>query len=447
MTLLSLVFTIFMPFLGSHTHASGIIQHNKSQAASRSVEPSVIENGTDVVTLPLANPVASQSKIGFTPDGSAYFINDFQSNALFRVTPAGSLTTFADLHARGYTVLYAQGNLWTTGDEGIVKIKPDGSGHHWYELNMGTSKGYSQGIVSGNDGAVYTVIQYVSSYGYTSSNYLYRIDASGNTTSVRIPIASVTGIVSGANGDFYMSYDDTYGTSGKEGVMRFRFDGTVVLFPIFAENYIPTLAFANGSLYFVSELRYNATYLDQIAPGDVVKRNSFPGLYWFPGNLAVDFGGNLWTTNDDPQNQYTGYSLYQYDTYTNKFTGPYEPSIIDNISSGFVNVGPDDNIWYLENEGQYTGSYANVTGVGVFVRKVQTLEPSATSASAVSFSILEAHYDGPWTAQSLSPSIATVLPAVSATGTFTAIAAGHGSAQIRVSDRLGNISYETVNVQ
>jgi hypothetical protein len=232
--------------------------------------------------------------------------------------------------------------------------------------------------------------------------------------------------------------------------MRFRFDGTVVLFPIFAENYIPTLAFANGSLYFVSELRYNATYLDQIAPGDVVKRNSFPGLYWFPGNLAVDFGGNLWTTNDDPQNQYTGYSLYQYDTYTNKFTGPYEPSIIDNISSGFVNVGPDDNIWYLENEGQYTGSYANVTGVGVFVRKVQTLEPSATSASvgnAVSFSILEAHYDGPWTAQSLSPSIATVLPAVSATGTFTAIAAGHGSAQIRVSDRLGNISYETVNVQ
>ena len=221
MLALILTLAVVVPSFGVQPRA---LTHQQTSTGRRSVRPSVVENGTDYVSIPFPAPIGADSQIAFAPDGTAFFVDYY--SILHRVSPAGTLSSFADPHSTDRYITYAQGNLWTGGGEGIVKIRPDGSGHRWYELNMGHSKGYSSIVVEGSDGAMYATM----SYRDIATSFLYRIDPRGAITSTLLPYI-VTTIVAGANGDFYGTYDDYYGPTHSVGVMRFRIDGTFKLFP------------------------------------------------------------------------------------------------------------------------------------------------------------------------------------------------------------------------
>ena len=142
-----------------------------------------------------------------------------------------------------------------------------------------------------------------------------------------------------------------------------------------------------------------------------------------------------------------GRNVYRYDIYNGAFTGPYEPTLIDQLYAGPF-VGPDDNVWTVRLDADPHHYYWPMA-FQVFVRKIQTLEPTAISVSAgspTSFAILETHLNGPWTSVSLNPSLATASPSSSTTGQFTVSETRPGNTSIKVTDKLGSSSYETVNV-
>ena len=153
--------------------------------------------------------------------------------------------------------------------------------------------------------------------------------------------------------------------------------------------------------------------------------------------LTVDHGGNLWFV---PASIPT--YLYQYNTYTGHIGGPFEPNLFGNIYGVTPFVGPDDNVYVFARD---KSGFPN--GISVFVRHVQTLEPASLSIAtgqSAPFTISESHFNGPWTAQSLNTSVASVSPGSSATGAFTVRATGPGVTSIAIKDRLGNTSYEVV---
>jgi hypothetical protein len=421
------------------------------------VRPNVVENGSDVVTFPFPT-LKVGGNVAISPGGTAYFLGGLDGDEVDSVSPSGQLSTYIEPHAAAggtpYDILYARGDLWTLGGSGIVEMNPDGTGHRWYALSLnGGTLAHSLGIVYGRDGAIYTVISY-NFYTSSPSYWLYRIDTHGNVTGVHIPLGSgtlaVSNFVAGPNGEFYLGYQ--LGSGGAVGIATFNFDGALSLFPVVYEGataqIIGALAYSNGSLYFlynIYEGRY--AYLARLSSGELTTYalpNSTNFSYNVYYNLSSDLGGNIWFAEYERGDYSDRDFLYQFNVSTGRFNEQYELASGSEIGTG-ISVGPDDNIWYLAN---YEGNY--VSGLAVFVRHVQTLEPSTISvapAKSSQFTILETHTNGPWTAVSQNPAVATVSPARSTTGAFTVSDVRAGTTQILVKDTLGNVSYETVTAQ
>ena len=444
--LLSLIFPLF----GGRAHGPSIARGTKAPAIfSRAQRPNVVENGSDVVVRPFATPLYFQSKgFTFTPDGTIYFPYGF-GKAIDRFDQAGNLTTIAVPRANNQgPIVYAHGSLWTPAiPSGIVKFDVDGSHQHWYPLTFPGQIAQSSDIAARSDGT-YVATALLNAQGVnTGTGAIERINAQSVVQTTLIPYAAQT-ISAGSDGNIYFSYA---GSSNATGIGRIAPSGAIAYFPVINGPQKPV--YSNGYVYFFQYYLVNGTggnptqsYVDfskMNATTGAVTHIGLPvnaGGAASPGQISIDQGGNLWLSVLT-SSYYQTYLLYSYDVYNGRFTGPIEPSIISDLYYGDVAVGPDNNVYsfaYYEN---------STPAIDVYVRKVQTLEPaslSLTAASPGTFSIRETNYAGPWTAVSANPGVATASPATSTTGTFTVTEATHGTTQVQVKDRLGNVSYETI---
>ncbi len=419
-----LITTTLLPFSG--------VTHRTSWRGI--VKPQIVENGTDSVLFPFSLGIAGNtefSKVAFTPNGDAYFVSDVGN--VVRLSPDGTYAQFSIPQAY-FSIVYAHGKLWTTAANGVISFAPDGTQRRFFGLR--THKGsLFESITVGPDGGVY-VTESVGSFPAGVSGLIFRIDADGNVTSRAIPTdPNGEAATFGSDGRLYFGYEGN--PNGLGGIARLEADGTTTLFPL-PHDFPDSMVASRGSLYFDSFTQQG--FLGRLTTGGVVSEIALPGGSGTQiNNLSVDKGGNIWTSLTPLA---AGVALlYQYNVYTGHFSGPYSPSGINKIIVGPA-VGPDDNAWVV-----VATQTPPAKLFGAYVRHVQTLEPanvSLGSAQPASFTILETNFNGPWTAQSLSPSVATVMPASSSTGDFTVRETGPGLTSIAVKDRLGNIIYEPV---
>jgi hypothetical protein len=420
----------------------------RADRAPFKTRPRVVENGSDVVTLPFPadTPGGTATNIAFGPDGTAYFVD--APNELASVSPAGVYTKIPVPRASAPQILFARGNLWmSAGSSGVVEVAPNGSHSRWYAFNNANGGFYATGIAMGPKNAVYVG-------GFNNSPTLglvgtfESIDTHGVATAIPTPVVPSRFAFNKA-GQLYFGY-----SNGAEGFARLETDGSTTLLPW----PYPRYTFDNGLQSFVSSVDgniYFSTYVypptgdyvgffGRISPSGVITQIPLPLQdNSYLDDISTDFGGNVWLAY---QTTSQFHELYQYDIYNGKFTGPYEPTLIDQVYAGPF-VGPDDNIWTVRFDTDIHHYYEPMA-FQVFVRKIQTLEPASISVAAgipTPFTILETHFNGPWTAVSLNPSVATVSPASSASGQFTVSETGPGSTSIMVKDNLGNFSYETVS--
>jgi streptogramin lyase len=439
-----------LPLFGGRAHAPSIAKGLRAPTVFSSAQrPNVVENGSDVVVRPFATPLQFQAQgFTFTPDGTIYFPYFF-GGAIDRFDQAGNLTTIAVPRAGSQgPIIYAHGSLWTlAASSGIVKFDVDGSRQHWYPLTFPGHIAESSDIASRSDGT-YVATTLLGETGVsTGTGAIERINAQSVIQTTLTPYAAQT-ISSGSDGNIYFSYA---GSSNVTGIGRIAPSGAITYFPVINGPQKPV--YSNGYVYFYQYYtvaggpgKSNQVFVDfskMNATTGVVTHIGLPvnvGDGASPGQISIDQGGNLWMTVET--SSYFGtYLLYNYDVYNGRFTGPIEPNIISDLYPADVAVGPDDNVYgfaFYEN---------SAPAIDVYVRKVQTLEPASLSlgsASPGAFSIRETNYTGPWTAESLNTGVATVSPATSTTGTFTVTEVGHGTTQVQVKDRLGNVSYETI---
>ena len=422
-------------------------------------DPKAIENGRETVLDPFpANPAGYEPYgLAFTPDGTAFFFNG-ASDEVDRLSPNGS---YAKIPVPGalisHALIYANGYIWMAAKNGIERILPDGSRRNHYFFGKDGME-----IARGASGAVFAVASYQSG-NHPAVSDIYRVNRDGTVTTIARNQEYLGNLVAGSDGSMYVAYNTATSSGDFSGIFRINLDGTLstILTIPYTAGTSPTnpgtpdialdsLAFSQGNLYF--QERYDSGYapngLARLDPSGTLTQTPFPPALQNVAeyDTAVDKGGNLWL-NLDPYPSDRKSPLVEFDVRRSLFYNPIFPGSADLPYyfplDGYIFVGPDDNIWWL-----WRGHGAQAALVS-YVRKVQTLTPTGLTlapGSVATFSISETQYGGPWTAQSLNPSIATVSPASSTTGTFNTTGVGHGTTSIAVTDRLGNVSYESIAV-
>ena len=460
----------------------GIPLHSVSASFVRP-RPSVVENGGTTVIEPFPTGQGAYpppSGLAFTPDGTAFFF-DGNQDEIGRLSPNGTFTRLSVPGALAYypgylsgiepsyAVLYANGYIWMSAKNGIERILPDGSRRQHYFF--GTTQLSS--VARGTSGAVFAVVYYQETYNTPTYSSIYRVNVDGTVTTIlKNQQQQLGNIVAGTDGSMYVAYQNDNIFDGGSGILRINLDGSVSNIltipnvsptqtdPGSPEIGLTSLAFSLGSVYFHYDYFYSFYIhvpdgLARLDPnGTLTKTPYLPQQQAPPGaqnqsSIAVDQGGNLWMFL---QSKPPFSDLVEYDVRRGSFYNPIFPGSVflpyyTDTAGEYLVVGPDDNIWwtYAASNSQGVGRAALVS----YVRKVQTLAPSSltlASGNASNFSVSETHYSGPWTARSLDPTIATVSPASSTTGAFVATGVGHGTTSIAVTDRLGNVSYESIAV-
>jgi hypothetical protein len=412
-----------------------------SASASVVAHPNVVENGSDVVLYNY--PGRGVAPLAFTPDGSAFAE---YGNGILKIAPDGTETLLpADdrIVARlAQTIVYSNGYLWYEVYHGIVRIKPDGSQHRFFQFSQDRQGfHYPADLTAGADGLYFN---YVTQGSFQASVYhIARIDVRGVLTVFSLPATS--GFIADlpmvwAKGHLYFEYATTSPTS-RGSLGRLESDGTIPILPGSSHCFgSSTLVFARNAFYFIGEA-YDASLksLGQALCRATLRGNfatlTPPTQTFSYGFLDVDAQDELWTPD------LFGNGLYSYDIATAKVSGPYEPSKISDPGP-FLNIGPDQNVWTF-TPGPFHASF-----ITVYVRHVLMFEPTKVDLSAfapsANFVTVESLLRGPWTAKSLDPAIATVTPAMSQSGRFTVSETGAGTTSIAVTDLYGNVLYEPV---
>jgi hypothetical protein len=405
--------------------------------------PNVVENCSDVVLFHYpGNGVAA---LAFTPDGSAY--SEYQ-NDILKIAPDGTMTLLPENDRmepdRGQNIVYSNGYLWYEVYHGIVRIRPDGSEHRFFQFTL-TRDGlhYPSYMTAGADGLYFNFV--TRTYFQPSVYHIGRLDARGVLTVFSLPAtyAAINDLpMVWAAGHLYFEYSDSTRSSvGSLG--RLESTGAITLLP--GSSHClggSTLVAARNALYSIGAA-YDASlnYLGEALCRATLRGNfatlTAPTQHAFFGYIGVDAQDDLWTTN------FFGNGLYSYDIATASVSGPFEPSLLP-APGLYVYVGPDQNVWtFTRNAGQGF--------VAIYVRHVLMFEPTTVDVSAgapaARFITIESLLRGPWTAKSLNPAIATVAPAMSQSGRFTVTEVAPGDTSIAVTDLYGNVLYEPVTAQ
>jgi hypothetical protein len=329
-------------------------------------KPKLAPDATTFVAIPFPSPQPSYvANVVFLPNGTAYFADAQDELASF--TRAGVYTRIPVPHAGvSNDLLYAHGVLWTTADEGVVKVAPDGSRRRWFPLTVAGYLTDVESLVAGPDGGIYALAALFPQAGGAQMNMLFRIDATGSITTLPLSVMPVGNGAEafGADNLLYFGYNDATGASG---IARIENDGSLTLFPIAGSYQNTSFVASKGSIYF-NELFYDDSAVDgklgRITTAGVISLTAFPATgpnSSSPSSLSVDKGGNLWVVVDDvfAVNQFF---LYQFNIYTGHFNGPYLTGLPNSIYGGPA-VAPDDSVWIV-----LPGSSYRPIGFGIFER-------------------------------------------------------------------------------
>jgi hypothetical protein len=346
--------------LPASTHASPKMQ----RAATR-----IVPNGTSFVAIPFPSPQPSGvGNVVFLPNGTAYFTD--AKNEIASFTAAGVYTRIPVAHAvESYTLLYARSVFWMAADEGIVKVAPDGTSHRWYPMTVPGNVTYIQAIVAGPDGAIYAPAVLYSKVNGAPTNVLFRISSTGSVSTLPLSVTPVGNgaAVFGPDGLLYFGY---LGAAGTSGVARLESDGSLTVFPIAGSSQTGSFVVSKGNIYF-NNFYYDSGLLNgqlgRITPTGVVTLTAFPatGPNTGPSALSVDKGGNLWVAVDNAYGVNQFY-LYQFNTYTGHFNGPYLTGLPNLLYNGPV-VAPDNDVWIVL-PGTSGVRYFQPIGFGIFER-------------------------------------------------------------------------------
>jgi hypothetical protein len=422
--------------------------HVRSAAKAMPARPAVVENGSDLVLYHFPNNVPEP--VAFGPDGSAYSV---VREGILKIAPNGVETFLPNGLAQSANepIVYANGFLWFTVNFGLVRERPDGSDHRFYQYESnGGLPGVSgiQNLIAGSDGLYFEGVE--GHYPSPETVVVGRIDALSKITLYNVPGYSVYGPPLVWSPDGHLDYIATaYGYhSITVSLEQIAPDGSSVALGTSNRcglrfSSTSNLVSALGAIYYIGDIYdgdgnpvgkaiCRATVTGHIMPITPVLNPSGAAY-----SLAADSSGDLWTTN------FFGNGLYSYNILTKSVTGPYEPATLDNLGS-FIYVGPDQNVWMF-------GTYAtNQLFFGAYVRHQEVITPTSINLNSIDnasqeFIVTEPIKGGaPWTAYSLNPAVVTVTPASSLVGRFHANEVSAGTTSIVVTDALGNVSYVPV---
>jgi hypothetical protein len=470
-SLAAVIFATTLPVFSGLSRAMPGVTSACCPSTSR-VRPAIAENGTDAVSFPfpanLTMDINYPPAVAFAPDGSAFFVGFFglaERYYLVRLSPGGTYTETYFPNVTPFNgILYADGDLWAPTESGIERETPDGNRYRSYDLTpVGAHLAVApSGLFLGPDDAIYGGLTVETETG-SEQGEIFRLDLkAGGITRYAVPVQPYGAFAFDSERRLYFGATVT----SQSGAVDFRLarletNGSTTILKVPISEYdrfngIGSMLSVRGSIYFTAGVklpnRGGENIFGRIAQdGSIALIPTPPGLYG-PAYASQDRGGNIWFADtsfvpDPGTNMYYSY-LYQYNTYTGHTNGPYAPTLLNDIFYGPY-VGPDDNVWFVN--GKPTGfGYGAPAGLSAYVRQVQRLQPASLSLAAGglgSFAIMETHFNGPWTAVSQSPAVATVSPASSATGDFSVHETGPGVTSIAVTDRLGNVSYELVTAQ
>ena len=427
---------------------AGAAQNSRHAA---SIRPAVVENGSDLVLYHFMGNV-SQS-VTFTPDGSSWSV---LPHGLLKIAPDGTNTLIFPNNRTAWAaqnIAYSNGFLWYTVYHGIIRVKPDGTDSRFFQFSMQRDGfHYASNLTPGPGGLYFSSDIRSTSYPYTLSTVIGRIDPSFKLTLFAVPPTTGFNLsspfVSGPDGLLYFvasksQYDPKRSLySTLTTLYRIETNGSQTRLGSSGTCAFPKkLVVALGALYFTgSQIDTTNKLL-----GNALCRATLSGRIGAitplqaGGNtsgITADASGNLWTID------LFGNGLYSYGIGTKQLAGPYEPAKLGALVNNLLYTGPDQNIWFF-------GSYAtNQLFYGAYVRHLISFLPTSITLSAtdasINFYVSEPLRSGPWTAVSSNPSIATVTPASSLPGRFTVTKVATGTTTIVVTDALGNLSYEPV---
>jgi hypothetical protein len=427
-----------------------------SLAATSSLLPSYPPGDLKLYHFPGNQP----GNVAFTPDGSAYSI---VRDGLLRIGPDGtkSFVGGPSIYGGGSVnsrIVYSNGFLWYQVHQGLLRVHPDGTDPRYLQLPSASGQRELDNLTAGSNGIYYTYYNETASptgadlegpvLASITSSFIKTVYPLVAPTPQQYPNEyygpSVGSIVYGPDGNVYFEYNKLPGKLLSFG--RVSPTGVVTLFTSpdrcgGAEQFV----YLTGLFYFLSYTEANGpipgtNMLCSVVPSTgqyaTVLTKPAPTLANPGVGIVADVDGNLWTAG------FFGTGLYSYTVATGVAAGPIDPNVV-NIYESYrhtnLYIGPDQNVYFF-------GTYAsNQLYFGAYVRHQMSFTPTVVglvySDAVMDFYVSEPVKSGPWTAVSLNPAIATVTPASSTVGRFSATEVGHGSTSIEVTDAYGNIAY------
>jgi hypothetical protein len=438
MTVLSIVVAATIPVFSTH--------HVDAGSKSR---PAIVENGSSVVTYHF--PGNGESAIAFAPDGSSFAV---VRDGVVKIAPNGAESFLPESEPPAYRgnpdIVYSNGYLWFNVYHGIVRERPDGTGHRYYQLgNVKNGSDYAGPLLASPDGLYFLSSRDEANYPYYALPVIGHIDNAFELTVSPVAPAigygypklvwspdnhlDYIGSVSVNNYPKQTSTNNTY-------MYQLQPDGSSTLLGT-THNCAPDseLNVALGAIYFSGStlIGDNETVL-----GSAICRATIHGKFGpitpltqnAASAIAVDAQADVWSTS------LFGVGLYSYNLITKAVTGPMNlQGLVP--SSDLLYVGPDQNVYF------FAGYGPNQTLYGTYVRHQMVATPNSLSLNSfdnatTEFFITEPVRGGaPWTVRSLDPTIATVTPASSLVGRFHVNEAHVGSTMLVVTDALGNVTY------
>ena len=439
-----MVLAVVVPF--ATTHNLGV---------TGNVRPAIVENGSSVVTYRIQNKTLST--IAFAPDGSSFTI---VRNGILKIAPNGAQSILPNAVVSEYdrpadtgspSIVYANGFLWYEAYRGIVRERPDGTGHRWYQFGLNTNGFLNSMALTASSDGIYFTATHAGSLSSPPFSVIGHIDAAFQLSVT--PVAALFAqrvpqlVWSPDNRLDYFEVNAVYDPAKRADTFttymyQLQADGSSLLLGTgngCTPSDIPVSAL--GAIYFIgSKFGVSGSTVDENALCRATVHGSIqpitPRSQNSPSAIAVDSQGDIWSAG------FFSTGLRSYNLLNKAISNPANLDGLT-VDPEFLYVGPDQNVYF------YSSDQAGFL-YGAYVRHQMVVTPNSLNLNAfdnasIEFFVAEPVKGGAaWTARSLDPSVATVTPTSSIVGRFHVNEVHVGSTTIVITDALGNVSYVPV---
>jgi virginiamycin B lyase len=410
-----LIFAIALLAIGCSSHSGSIPAPTKILPEIYQKHP--LNNGWTKTAIPDFNGKSSGPQKFAVDANHKVWVTDAFAGGISKIAMDQHVTTYPLSIAAYAIALGSDQNFWVTTFKGgvVARVTPEGVET---DFPVAPANADMFSITAGPDGALwFTECEDFSTGG------IGRITTSGTYTLYPTGCAFV--VTSGPDGNIWFDNDAaSISKMSPQGVVLGTYD--------VGDNFINDIAAGpDGALYATGETKdpFHFDLVKVTTNGTVTHY----GAATFPdGAAGITNGpdGNLWISLSTPPSHH----LVTFDPVTKTF-GPK----IKSPASGFLTVGPDDDLWV---QGWPDAVYT-------YVLRAITLGPRPVTVSVghtADLTVSETNYTGQWTALVSKPTIATITPD-SSNGTFVVTGIAPGTTRITVYDSMFNSSNVRVTVQ